>query len=238
MKKIIVALAAVYLLALIGCSKSSNPANVDTAPTTKPAIPTLTVTGPQTQSSDSYAQTAQLYASVVNVYANFAAPYSQLPATQNGNTWTYGINQGGFSVTITATYNSDGSYTWRMVLNGTESGSSVSYTNWTAMEGTTSADGKSGSWNIYYDNSTQESAAFSFSTNASGDVTSHLIAYNEDGTVDGKYDFINNHDNSGELSFYTNDVLVMKITWQSDGTGSWWTYDEQTGVQIGHDTWT
>ncbi|MFA6540216.1 MAG: hypothetical protein WCT99_01310 [Bacteroidota bacterium] len=232
MKKYLLLLFAAALFGMIGCDKSTT----DSSDPKKPVVPKASVTGPQTQSSDQHAQQANAFAEMVNGFANFASAYSSLPGTQNGNTWTYSYGQGGYSMTMTAVVATDGSVTWKMVFNGQEPGDSVVYNNWTAMEGTVSGDGKSGSWKIYHDNSTVIAAQFDFATAANGTVTSELVVNNENGTLEGSYRFINNADGSGEAYYYNGTVLAMKFVWAANGAGSWWTYDTN-GTETGTGIW-
>ncbi len=238
MKNTTIRLALLFALILgftvAGCKKDST----TTGPSTqKPTAPVITVTGPKTQSSDTHALQAQSYAGMVNGFAGFAQPYAQMPGTQNGNVWTYTYTVGTFTVTMTATVATNGDAAWKLVYNGTEPGDTTVFHNWVAMEGTTTADGKSGNWKIYYLNSTVLEALFTFSTNAAGAVTSELAVYDEHSVLQAKYKFINNKDGSGELDLYTGTTLIQKITWTSTGSGSWWTYDNN-GNQTGHDVWT
>jgi hypothetical protein len=234
MKKLLLILVSFLLLFIFGCSSDDNPAsNSGTAP----GAPAVQVSGPSGTSTDQHALMARQYAMVVNGFASYASAYGQAGGTQNGNTWTWSATQGTFSYTMTAVKESNGSYSWKLVLNGTPQGSPDGYDNWTAMEGSTSADGKSGSWTIYQVNSTIKAAYFIFSTDANGTLTADLTAYNDRGVEEGKYVFINNTDGSGELSFYDGTVRVLKVTWIANGSGSWWTYNSTTGAETGTGTW-
>ncbi|WP_456439755.1 hypothetical protein, partial [Caldithrix abyssi] len=46
-----------------------------------------------------------------------------------------------------------------------------------------------------------------------------------------------NQDLSGTLEVYENNILTMKISWNADGSGNWWTYDDD-GTLTGSGSWT
>jgi hypothetical protein len=228
-----------FALIASGCNKkSSNPVSPTTT-SNAPVFPAVVIKGPNTTSNDLYAQETKGYAASVNtlttpVYLGLVAGVNP---TENGNAWTWTATQGNFTVTATANKQADGSYTWSLTLNGTESGSSTTYNNWVAFTGTASADGKSGDFKAYDDNTTTLTGDFVWSTNASGTLTATLTSYTN-GAADGKMVIVNNADNSGELDAYTGTVLTFKSTWIASGAGSWWTYDNSTGAQIGTGSWT
>jgi hypothetical protein len=140
-------------------------------------------------------------------------------------------------VTAGANKQTDWSYTWSLTLNGTESGSSTTYNNWVAFTGTSSADGKSGDFKAYDDNTTTLAGDFVWSVDANSKLTATLTSYSS-GTADGKVVIVNNADGSGELDAYSGTVLTFKSTWVASGAGTWWTYDSSTGTQTGTGTWT
>ena len=37
-----------------------------------------------------------------------------------------------------------------------------------------------------------------------------------------------NVDGSGQVEYYINDVLSIRIVWYTDGSGAWWTYNPDT----------
>jgi hypothetical protein len=226
---------SVFLLTAIfiaGCSKNSNSPTEPAAQS--PTLPLITFKGPNTTSSDPNAQMVQLYVTAMNAYTTAFAPYAALPSTRNGNTWTWNYSVGTFSIVLTSTVQSDGSYQWKMVMNGVDPSDSTLYNNWTATTGTTSGDGKNGSWNIYETNTTTLVAKYEWTTN-NNVLTGTLTSYSS-GVVDGKVVVINNPDGSGELDEYTGTVVVYRSVWQANGSGQWWTYD-LGGVQTGTGTW-
>ncbi len=229
--------AIVLTVVLSGCgSKSSSP----TAPATNtaPSFPSVAISGPKTTSTDQHAQMTVAYAAEVNAYTSGAvfAEFTGQNGTQSGNTWTWTVTNGTLTVTFSETKQSDGSYTWQWVANGTDPSTHVTYSNWTFFSGTRSVDGKNGDWKVFNDNKTSLAADFSWSTNAGGTLSGNALLYDTTGTLTGKITAVNNTDKSGEVDVYTGTVLTFKATWVAAGSGSWWTYDN-TGTQSGTGTW-
>jgi hypothetical protein len=215
-----------------GCSKK------DSSPTeaavTAPTIPTLTFKGPNTTSTETNAQMIKSYVSAMNSYTTMFAPYMLIQSVQSGNTWTWTYTEGTLTVKMTSTAQSDGTYLWKLIFNGKDPSDGTTYSNWTGMEGTTSADGKSGSWKIYNDNTTTVVADFSWAT-TNNVLTGTQKAYTN-GTSTGQIVVVNNPDNTGEMRTYTGSVMTYKATWTATGSGQWWTYNS-SGTQTGTGTW-
>ncbi len=226
---------AVAALLLAGCSKSSSTSSGGTAPTL--AAPTFT--GPSSTSASADTSFGATYAnSVAGLFNATSAAYLGFYSgngTQSGNTWTWTYSQGGFTATWSATA-SGSSYDWKLVYNGTLEG--VNYSNWTALSGTETTDGKTGNWAIYYPPTTVVAYQVTWSTASNGTLTGTIVANDSTGAEQLKYEFTNNSDKSGELKIYTGGtVLTLDVTWTSTGSGQWIEYDDQ-GVEIGAGSWT
>ncbi|HEX2960398.1 MAG TPA: hypothetical protein VHO43_01315 [Ignavibacteriales bacterium] len=199
-----------------------------------PGLPNVAFKGPNTQSTDQYAIITKTSVESFNTYPLLInSIFSAVQPTSSNGEWKWVVNPGGTaSETFTGKRNSDGSYTWALILNGTIQNDS--YSNWKAFEGTTSADGKSGNWKIFDENSTTLVGEYSWSTNASGILTGILLEY-DNGAASGKMEVINNPDNSGSLKIYHNNVLELMSTWKTDGTGTWHSYEN--GVEKTNGNW-
>lgn len=235
MQKVLSLAFIVLLVTIIGCSKNSDSS---TTPSNGGAvtIPQVTFNGPNTTSTDPNATIAKAYATSMNGIMSASAVFAQMPAQQNGNTstWTYG--GGGMSYTFTGVRQSDGSYTWTYTFTGTEGG--VSYTNFTMWQGTTSADGKNGSWTFYEPGHTKKTEEYTYSTDANNVLTGTWYVYNSSGTLSDKLIIVNNPDNSGRVEMYDNGTIMSyKAVWTANGSGTWFTYNSTTGVQTGTGTW-
>lgn len=228
---LLIALATMLMIA--GCDKDSNP--IDTTPTKKPSAPQVAFQGPTTNSTNEYALQAQMFSLMFNGYASFFGSFSELEGTQNGNTWTYSYTMGTMTQTITVTQLSDGSYTWSVVFNGTDG--NITYVNWKAFEGTSSADNKSGTWKIYAENSTQLEAELAWATDAQGNETGMLKVY-ENGVLNEQLDIVNNINGSGSMKLYQKKssstvlFLHMDIVWAANGTGTYTVYDENGNITV------
>jgi hypothetical protein len=233
-RRIISALAIATIIAS-GCSKSSSPSSPPT--TTTPTPPSITFKGPNTNSSDTYAQMVKSMAASFTGLTSLYSPYFATNPKQNGSTWTWTVTEPpSLTATFTATKQSDGSFVWKLVLNGKSSSDSTTYNNWTALQGTSSADGKNGDWKVYQTNTTILAGEFIWSTDNAGKLTGTLRSYSETGTLSGSIAIINNSDGSGEIDEYDGNALVFKAVWTSSGSGTWWSYNN--GTQTGTGTWT
>lgn len=222
-------------LVMIGCDKETNP----TAPTTqKPTAPKVSFDGPNTQSTNPYAQQAKGFSQMFNGFAMQFSTLTDIPGgTQNGNVWTYTFNYGTFSETITVEVMGDGSYKWKVTYSGQyeDNGTQVTLNNWTAFEGTSSADGKSGSWKFYMVNTTTLEAEILWSTDAQGNESGILKVY-ENGVLTEQLNIMNNVDGSGSMQLYsqksnsTQTYLSMEITWLANGTGMYKIYNESGAI--------
>jgi hypothetical protein len=223
---------ALSLLAA-GCSKKSSPTSPQTS--TPPTFPTVTLKGPNTSSTDTYA--VKTKTDIAGLNGTVASPEISLilsvTPVHNGNTWTWTLIEGAATITATATTQPDGSNLWTAKINGTIPGDTVTYNNWTAISGTSSADGKSGNFNTYNVNDTTVAGTAVWTTNSSGQLLATLSLFSQ-GVLTGKSIVTNNADGSGELDEYAGSTLVFKSTWVNAGSGTWWTYSN-TGTQSG--TW-
>ncbi|MHB9011693.1 MAG: toxin-antitoxin system YwqK family antitoxin [Ignavibacteriaceae bacterium] len=229
-------LFAASLLVISGCSKKGNPIQ---PPANPPALPSVTFKGPNTNSTDQYAQLTENYVLNFKEFSSYMTAFANMSAAQNGNTWTWTYKFGALTETMTTTQNSDGSYSWKVVFNGkASSNDTIYYTNWTLLQGTTSTDGKNGSWTIYYENTTIMLAEYNWNTSSGGVLTGTLKTYDNGGNVQSSINVVNNSDGSGSVEDYTGTVLIFKSVWQANGSGQWWTYDSSTGGQVGTGSWT
>jgi hypothetical protein len=221
------------VLLIAGCSKK------DSGPTepegSAPSIPVVTFKGPNTNSSDTQATLVKSYVSAMNGYTMIFAPFTALQGVQSGNAWTWTYAEGTLTVKFTATRQGDGSFTWKMVLNGTDPSDGTVYNNWTGIEGTTSADGKNGNWKIYEDNKSSLDAEYVWTT--TNNVLTGTLKYYSSGILAGQTVVVNNPDNTGELRMYEGTTMTYKAVWQANGSGQWWTYN-LSGAQTGTGTWT
>ncbi|NUN68882.1 MAG: hypothetical protein HUU02_04130 [Bacteroidetes bacterium] len=222
--------AAVVILALglAGCSEEDSPTS---STPKKPTVPQASFSGPNTTSNNEFVQQAKFSSSFFNVYGEMFKSFATLPGTQNGNVWTYSETSNGLTVTVTTTLLSDGSYTWSIVMNGqyVDDDTTVTVNNWKAFEGTSSADGKTGTWRMHDYNSSTPILDMNWATNAAG-VESGSMSFYEKGTIISQVDIVNNPNGSGSLTTFEKGTTAlykrMELLWNPDGTGSYKIYNE------------
>ena len=217
------------VLLMSGCTNSPNGPNP-----TSPTMPSFTFKAPNTKSSDPNVQSVTAAVASMNSYAQQFSLLKSLSGVQKGNTetWTYRMNT--VTVTLTGTIQPDGSSQWAMVLNGTDT-SGATYSNFTVARGTSSGDGKSGTWDLYDSTSTSPQSELSWTMTNS--ILNGTLKSFTGSSVSAQTVVVNNPDNSGQLTLYTGTTLTFKAVWQPDGSGNWWTYDPN-GAQTGTGNWT
>ncbi len=229
--------AGLLLLAaafLASCSKSSSTGPSGTAPTlTAPTFagPTSTSSTADTSYGAIYAKSA---ASLFNATASTFMGFYGGTASQSGNAWEWSYSAGGFTAHWSATSSGDG-YDWKLVYNG--SLQSVAYSNWTALSGHESTDGKTGNWTIYYENTSTIAYQVSWTTASDGTLSGTIVSIDSSGTLESKDEFTNKTDKSGELKVYTGSVMTLDVKWNADGSGTYTEYDD-TGAVKGSGSWT
>ncbi|MBN1398182.1 MAG: hypothetical protein JXA06_09160 [Bacteroidetes bacterium] len=235
MKYLLTILAFVLAIGIVGCDdESSNPADSNNN-TTTPALPQVSFQGPNTNSSDPNAQIANSHAAQMNAIVSQSQMFAAMPPQQNSNTfvWTYTVQ--GLTYTLTAVKQNDGSFTWNVILNGTDG--TNTFNNYKPCEGTVNADGKSGTWTVYDINGTKD-AYLVYSTDANNVLTGDMRVYYSDGTTSMKQLLVNNPDGSGSLEIYNQGtVLSYRAIWTASGSGQWWYYDD-LGAIIDQGSWT
>lgn len=225
---------AVIILALgvTGCSEEDSPAASTPA---KPTVPQTSFTGPNTTSSNEFVQQAKFSSSFFNVYGEMFKSFASLPGTQNGNVWTYSETQNGLTVKVTTTLLANGSYTWSIEMNGlyTDDDTTIQVNNWKAFEGTSSADGKTGTWRMYNYNTATPILDMNWATDAAGIETGSMSFYDK-GMKISQVDIVNNPNGSGSLTNYVKGSAAiyknMEVLWNADGTGSYKIYNEAGAI--------
>ncbi len=198
MKKTLFSLgtALLFLVFTAGdCKKtSSEPSG------SSPTPPSITFSAPGQQ--DVCSQQAYFLVQFANAYSTEFAVFGSLQPAANGNTYTWSLPLDSLTVTVTATRQGDGSFTWEIKYNGVEDG--ISYSNKVIATGSSSADGKSGSFTAYDDSTPGAIGTFDWSTAPNGDVTGIFIENDSPGgSPSGKIEVISHADGSGEVSTYT-----------------------------------
>ncbi|HXG37729.1 MAG TPA: hypothetical protein VNL36_03055 [Bacteroidota bacterium] len=220
---ILVVFAALAVMA--GCELQDQTTGPDSQP---PPFPVVAFKGPQTNSTNAEAQYTKTAVEAMNGFSSYFLIFSGLTATASENTFTWTYTVQNLTIRLTATRQSNGDYAWKMIYNGSDS-QGRSYNNWTSLEGTTSADSRSGSWIVYEENSTTKAADYTWSTNSANALTGSFKLYSA-GVLATQITLTSNADNTGELKIYDGALLVYRSVWQANGSGQWWRYDANGNI--------
>lgn len=217
------------ILFIAGCSKKeSTPTNPQTSVNqTAPAVPSMAFTGPNTASGDPNVLLIRTYLKSLNDFMHYSKSFSDLAAEFDGTVWTRKFKNGSFSAVLTTAVLDANTLSWKLNFYGTVD--STNYDGWLALDGTSDITGKAGTWNFYANNSKLLEGVYSWNQGADGSLSGTLKEYTF-GTYNGKIDFSNKNDGSGELIVSNTSYMMYKAAWSSDGSGSWWRYDSSGNI--------
>ncbi|MCP5063638.1 MAG: hypothetical protein GY936_14420 [Ignavibacteriae bacterium] len=175
------------------------------------------------QSSDQKATFANAYISSMNSLANGFSAWLSAPAgseslAKTNDDRSYTWSAGGISITMNYSENGD-NYTWEVFLNGTD-GEGLTFNNFKFLEAAQNKNESEGYLKIFEDNSSNLSSTWSWVTN-----TNDVYSMTFGGDDNDRIEVNSNPDESGELLFYENNVLVSRTVWTSAGTGEWTEFD-------------
>ncbi len=148
----VMAILVALTLMISGCDKTTDPSSAGD----KPVFPSFQISTPAFPSdpNDQCGTNAYVYATLAQGFVQSSAAFTALPGQNVNGVWTWTFTEDGVTETLTAQKQGDGSFLWKLVMNGTDTNDGTNYSNWTAMEGTNSADGNTGSMTIYDDSPT------------------------------------------------------------------------------------
>ena len=215
MKKTLFVLGTAFLFLVLtagDCKKTS------TEPTgSAPVPPAITFSTPGQQ--DTCSMTAYGLVSFANSNTSILAVFAALPPTSSGNEYTWTLPADSLVVTVKATRQGDGSFTWELRFNGVEDG--VTFVNKLILGGTSSADGKSGSMTAYSETSSAVIGTFTWSTNASNVVSGTFIENDASEVQAYKMELVSNPSGAGEITTFNWNgsawVQEFHATWTSQG---------------------
>ncbi len=151
----------------------------------------------------------------------------------SGN-WEYEWQEGNLTKSLKI-ITSTGRVTWQMYYDGNADGNNFS--NWRCMDAVQSSDRTSGHVHLFIPGGQQIGTEWVWYTLANNDYKFIQQTYQESCT---KLDIVSKPDKSGKLErFFKNSqgnlVYDLRISWNADGSGAWWTFED--GQQSDYGTW-
>lgn len=213
------------------------------APTKKPQPPTFslaTISIPQKmiESTDTM---AQLAIQLINEAQSMEQAIGLLTAPQNAEVvkaetgeWEYKWVVGALTQTLKIT-STEGRYTWRMYLDGTEGG--INYINWRFLDAAQQSNKSNGHVYLFKLGTQQIESEWVWNTLSNNDYQFTRECHDESCK---KTDITIKLDNSGKIERYVksstgSSVYDLRISWDVNGNGTWWTYED--GQETGYGTW-
>ncbi len=190
------------------------------------------------QSSDPNVQIVVSYINLVNLFQYWTSsltPPGQVTkvglveSSTDGPPWIYTWSQQGITVTLKITIENN-QYHWLLTYTGVIEG--YEYNNAKVFEAWQDMNGTTGKMVLYNPDDNSQAAEWTWEKAENGTVTLHYKDY----TDSFELTVVQNADLSGYLEVYEDSMLTFKATWNADGSGTWWTYDN--GTQTGTGTWT
>jgi hypothetical protein len=209
------------VMLLAACSKkdTSTPSTSYTEPSNTSRTQITIPAGLQTQASTNpNAAVAVSFMSLANGLSEYANDFT-LPANaqksnlkSNGTVYTWSAN--GYTVWMTYQNLSD-RYTWTYDYQTPE------IARFTLISADEMKANKQGSWTI---NSPDASHAvlWDYSWTLTGSVYNATMNYYGEAGTSGKFTILDNGNNSGSFQYYVGTAKEVDITWNTDGTGTWW----------------
>jgi hypothetical protein len=211
------------LLILASCSKKdSTPAITYKSPTTAHAQITIPA-GLQAQADkDSFnAVIAVSYMSLANGLGSYATAFT-LPSGENttstSNGAVYSWSSSGYSYWMTYSVLSD-KYTW------TYDWKTPDIARFTYIYAEELKTGKSGNWKINSPDGTN-AVLWDYNWTLTGSVYSATMNFYQTGAATTKFVVLDNGNNSGNFQYFDGTIKKAVVTWNTNGTGSYWFSDD------------
>lgn len=235
-------LGILFIMLLIGCSKSPTDSNENGGDSGDiPESPVIKIeTSISEDNTDSYATTTK---SLAEGSALMGLSFVFLPGTaeRDGNTWTRSSSYEGLTMIFTVTDLGD-HYQFEIHYNGTSN--SVTYNNFLQYSSTYNKDLSSLTFTWYYTNdgtSGKKYLDYVYTkdlANGKQTIDYSLYEYNETNTKSNAVKVVVNQDKSGtyKLFYGTDSKLSVSAQWAADGSGSYTTYSYNPDNSVVH-TW-
>ncbi len=164
-------------------------------------------------------------------YGWLGPAYGKSPTGSDG-TYEWKVTDRTLTITVRAVVQSDGSAKWTVTLNGTDPTTGETFNNWVAVSGSTDAKSKTGQFTIYEPNTTNVAAQINWTEDDKGNL--NITMSTSEGQT---WRVTSKADGSGSLVVEENGKKTFEASWTSDGSGTWASYNPDTGEQIGSGSW-
>ncbi len=190
------------------------------------------------QSTDAMAKQVTAMADQVTNFEGtgciFDPPQNAQAVKEETGNWEYQWTAEGLTQTLKITAGG-GRYTWQLFFTGSKEG--IGFDNWRKMDVVQRTDLTNGHVYLYKEGSTQIEVEWVWYTLDNGDYKFVKQTYGEPNS---KIEITIKTDRSGRIERFApnskgNLVYDLRITWNADGSGAWWTFND--GVQTGYGTW-
>jgi hypothetical protein len=179
-------------------------------------------------STDPNAAMATAWMGIANGLAAYGSSFTIPENAQTGGDksdgtvyfWTYG----GYSYWMTFTEFAD-KYVWKYEY------AFPNTTRFTFIEAEELKTGKEGSWAIYSPEGTHPVLwDYDWTINASNDFSAEMMWYGDDDSESIKFLVLDKADNSGYFKMFEGAVQIVQVSWNANGSGSWWVKDGSTTI--------
>ena len=231
LKKILMVFISVTLsLTFTSCSDDDdNPTGPEGNQAKELSAKEIQVPTAMQQSNDPHARAAVMWVNLANSFKSYSMFYtpkenfSKLFKSNDDWPKTWNID----ALQVTMDYFEDAvNFGWEIFLSGTDG--EFTYANWLYMEAEQNIDNGNGVLKVYKPVTTEVGMQWDWSTAAtSGIYYFNLFIFDNNNE---KLEIISNPDNSGEISYYSEQILQTKISWTAAGTGYFQEYDADGNI--------
>ncbi len=214
-----------------GCGdKDKNPTGPEEDQLVVPQV--VTVKGPTSQNTPpAVSASAGMLNTMGSLGQAFLGSIQASNAKKSGDSYVWTYNNGEALVTVISTP-SDNGVNWQVKVTG--SYDNVQVKDFVILKGFSTADGKSGWWEMYDPTTGEKQMRYEWTTDSNNTVHATFMVY---GDTPMKYEIVNNQDGSGTLAMYEGNVKTLEASWEANGSGTYTVWDEDGNV-VDQGSWT